>query len=198
MDSEDVLAFWLGHLDDSGIAPAEIAARWYKKDETFDREVRVRFEVTWHRVRAGEYDTWLATPRGRLAYVIVLDQLSRNMFRNSARAFEGDEQALEAAERGIELGHDRALRGDERVFLYMPFQHAESLAVQERGVALYRAFRDETHGALREHLTENVSFAERHRDIIAQWGRFPHRNGVLGRESSADERDFLEQPGSSF
>ena len=138
------------------------------------------------------------TPRGRLAYVIVLDQLSRNMFRNSARAFEGDEQALEAAERGIELGHDRALRGDERVFLYMPFQHAESLAVQERGVALYRAFRDETHGALREHLTENVSFAERHRDIIAQWGRFPHRNAVLGRESSAEERDFLEQPGSSF
>src|SRR5690242_11549589 len=106
MDCEDVLAFWLGHLDDQGIANPDVAARWYRKDETFDREVRVRFEVTWHRVRAGEYDTWLATPRGRLAYVIVLDQLSRNMFRNSARAFEGDEQALETAERGVELGHD--------------------------------------------------------------------------------------------
>ena len=198
MDSEDVLSFWLGPLDGSGMASEEVAARWYKKDETFDREVRVRFEVTWHRVRAGEYDTWLATPRGRLAYVIVLDQLSRNMFRNSARAFEGDEQALEATERGIELGHDQALRGDERVFLYMPFQHCERLEVQERGVELFRAFHGDCQGRLREHVAENLRFAERHRDIIAEWGRFPHRNAVLGRASSVEERDFLEQPGSSF
>jgi uncharacterized protein (DUF924 family) len=180
------------------MAPPEISERWYKKDEAFDREVRVRFEVTWHRIRAGEYDTWLATPRGRLAYVIVLDQLSRNMFRNSARAFEGDEQALEATERGIELGHDQALRGDERVFLYMPFQHCERLDVQERGVALYRAYHEVCAGPLRKQLANNVEFAQRHRDIIAEWGRFPHRNAVLGRASTPEEREFLEQPGSSF
>jgi uncharacterized protein (DUF924 family) len=198
MDCEDVLAFWLGHLDELGIAPADVSARWYKKDETFDREVRVRFEVTWHRVRAGEYDTWLSTARGRLAYVLVLDQLSRNMFRNSARAFEGDEQALEAAERGVELGHDLDLHGDERVFLYMPFMHSENLVVQARGVELFRAFRDAAEGRLREHVNRSLRYAERHRDIIAEWGRFPHRNNVLGRESTAAESAFLEQPGSSF
>jgi uncharacterized protein (DUF924 family) len=158
----------------------------------------VRFEVTWHRVRAGEYDTWLSAPRGRLAYVLVLDQLSRNMFRNSARAFEGDEQALEAAERGIELGHDLALRGDERLFLYMPFMHAESASSQARSVELFRAFRDQAAEPLREHVARSLRFAERHRDIITQWGRFPHRNAVLGRETSAAERSFLEQDGSSF
>jgi uncharacterized protein (DUF924 family) len=130
--------------------------------------------------------------------VIVLDQFTRNAYRDSAQAFALDGLALTTAEEGITLGHDRLLQGHERMFLYMPFMHSEDLATQERGVALFRAFRDEASGALRKELDNNLRFAEQHRDIIASWGRFPHRNQVLGRLSTDEELEFLKQPGSSF
>jgi uncharacterized protein (DUF924 family) len=195
---QDVLAFWIGPLDAEGLAEPARARRWFEKNEAFDQECRARFETCWQAVMAGDLESWLDTPRGRLAYVLVLDQLARNMFRGTARQFQGDARALAAAERGIELGQDKLLLGEERGFLYMPFMHAESLPAQERCVALFTAFRDASHGRLREKLATNVDFAVRHRDIIARWGRFPHRNNALDRTSTAAEVDFLREPGSSF
>ncbi len=198
MDAESVLTFWFGELDADGLATPQAAQRWWTKDAAFDAEVRERFGTVLSALLAGQHRDWLDTPRGRLAYVIVLDQFSRNIHRGSARAFEADALALEVARAGVERGDDQALRGHERVFLYMPFMHSEALADQERCVSLFRALCDSSSGAVRATAENNLDFAIQHRDIIARWGRFPHRNDVLGRPSSDAERAFLQQPGSSF
>lgn len=195
---ETVLEFWIGPLDDDGLAAPERAARWWRKDPAFDAEVLSRFGSTWSTVMRGGHDDWCEAPRSLLAYVIVLDQLSRNMFRGKSQAFAGDARALEAAREGRARGFDRQLRGHERLFLYMPYMHSEQLATQEQSVALFRAFCEESTGRLREELAQNVRFAEQHRDIVARWGRFPHRNQQLDRTSTAEELAFLTQPGSSF
>lgn len=197
-EPEHILRFWFGDIDSDGRADPTHAARWWTKDAAFDAAVRERFLPTWQAAMRGELDGWLSTPRGRLAYVIVLDQLSRNMFRGAPESFAGDPRALAAAREGVELGHDRALVGEERVFLYMPFEHSERLEDQERCIALFKAFRDETEGPLKPVLEQNVGFAERHHEIIARWGRFPHRNAILGRSSTPEELSFLTQPNSSF
>jgi len=199
MQPELILDFWFGPLDTEGRASPALSERWWRKDEALDREVRARFEPAWTAAMGGECDGWLAEPRTLLAYVILLDQLSRNMFRGEPRSFAGDARALSAAQAAVARGFDGALSGDERLFLYMPFMHSEELALQEQCVALLTRFRDATSsGALRAALESNVRFAEQHRDIIARWGRFPHRNAILGRSSSAAELEFLKGPNSSF
>jgi len=198
MIADNVLNFWLGTLDPDGLASDVQVARWWRKDAAFDALVRTTFEATFHAVTRGEHETWRETAQGRLAYVIALDQFPRNMYRDTADAFAGDARALEAAREGIEVGHDRALFGHQRLFLYMPFMHAETLADQQRSVGLLTAFRDESSGKLRATLEDNVRFAEAHRDIVARWGRFPHRNAQLGRVSTEEERVFLQGPNSSF
>lgn len=195
---EEVLTFWLGTIDEHGLSDAAHTARWYMKDAAFDAQVRQRFAETWSALVRGEHEDWKRAPRSLLAYVIVLDQLSRNMFRGTAQAFASDHLALGAAEAAVELGFDRALVGVERGFLYMPFEHSEELATQDRAVALFTAFRDESTGPLKEYLGQSVEYAVRHRDVIVQWGRFPHRNQLLERASTAEELAFLQQPGSSF
>jgi uncharacterized protein (DUF924 family) len=130
--------------------------------------------------------------------VIVLDQFSRNMFRGTARMFDGDAKALAVAADGVKIGLDRALHGHERVFFYMPFMHSEDLATQERGVELFKGLRDHSEGRTREMVGGIVDYARKHRDIIARWGRFPHRNLLIERESTPAEAEFLRQPGSSF
>jgi uncharacterized protein (DUF924 family) len=172
---DEVLAFW---FDDPG--------RWWKKDPAFDAEVRDRFLELHDAVVRDEREDWLATSRGTLAYVIVLDQFSRNMFRDSARMFEGDPRALAGARRALDRGFDRGLSCDERMFLYMPFMHSEDIADQDRGVELFAS------------LQQWLPYAEKHRDIIRRFGRFPHRNPLLGRPSTSEELEFLKQPGSSF
>jgi uncharacterized protein (DUF924 family) len=176
MSAEDVLGFWFA-------APA----RWWKKDPVFDTEIRDRFLALHEAVDRGEHEAWLETPRGALAYVIVLDQFSRNMFRGSARSFASDTRARAASRRAVDRGDDRALSDDERPFLYMPFMHSEDLADQDRCSALFAALRP-----------DQARFAEMHRDIIRRFGRFPHRNGLLGRQSTSEEEEFLKQPGSAF
>jgi len=173
---DDVLSFWFA---DPG--------RWWKKDPAFDAEIRDRFLALHDAVERGERDDWLETPRGALAHVIVLDQFSRNMFRDSARMFESDARALGAARRALERGFDRGLSGDERMFLCMPFMHSEDIADQDRCVGLFGS-------ALQGYLR----YAEQHRDIIRRFGRFPHRNALLARQSTPEELEFLKQSGSSF
>jgi uncharacterized protein (DUF924 family) len=195
---DDVLWFWLRDLDGDGLAEQGVAQRWWRKDHALDQEIRADFEATWQAIMAGDREAWLGTAHSRLAYVIVLDQFSRNMFRDTAQAFAGDARALAAAADGVEHGLDRALHGHERSFFYMPFLHSEQLAAQDRGVELFSALRDATQGRARDALSGNVDFAKRHRDIIVRFGRFPHRNAALGRTSTAEEREFLKQPGSFF
>jgi uncharacterized protein (DUF924 family) len=195
---EDVLWFWLGDVDGDGLADDALTQRWWRKDADFDHEIAAKFEPTWQAIMAGDREAWLDDPHSRLAYIIVLDQFSRNMFRGTPRAFEGDGKALGVAADGVKVGLDRALHGHERVFFYMPFMHSEELAMQERGIELFRALRDQSDGRVREAVAGNVDYARRHRDVVVRWGRFPHRNAVLGRESSPEEVEFLKGPNSSF
>ena len=172
-----VLDFWFSHSD-----------RWWDKDPAFDAEIRDRFGALHAEIEAGEHEAWRATPRGALAYVIVLDQFSRNMFRDTPRMFASDRQALGAAREALARGDAQALGPDERSFLYMPLMHSEDLADQERCVELFRELGN----------AYSLDFAEQHLAIIRRFGRFPHRNQILGRASTPEEREFLTQPNSSF
>lgn len=198
VDPEVILRFWFGELDELGRASEATQTRWWSKDPTFDAEIRERFGATHAAVARGELDSWLAAPRSRLAYIIVLDQFSRNMFRDSAGMFATDDKALRAALTGITLGMDKQLRLDERGMFYMPLMHSEDLAIQERCIALFQALASEVTGSARASMLSRVGFAERHRDIVKKFGRFPHRNAALARASTPDELDFLNGPGSSF
>jgi uncharacterized protein (DUF924 family) len=169
---DDVLHFWFAELrtDD-----------WFIKSDEIDRRCRDRFIDLHERLQQGSIDI-PATPRAYLAAVIVLDQFSRNMFRNSPRAYAYDAQALHLAQQAIERGYDRGLSTAERQFLYMPFMHSEDRAAQARSVELFAALGDAV----------VQKFAEEHRDIIERFGRFPHRNAVLQRASTSDELEFLK------
>jgi uncharacterized protein (DUF924 family) len=160
---------------------------WFQKSEPFDAEIRRRFLATWERAASGELERWQATPLASLGIVVTLDQFPRNMFRGTARAFATDSLALAAARETIAREFDRLLSPVERSFVYLPFAHAEDLAAQRRSLVLFHASD-----------RENVESARRHYEIIARFGRFPHRNTVLGRQSTAEEIEFLKQPGSSF
>ena len=172
-----VLAFWRKAGKD----------KWYTKNEAFDAEVRQRFLGLWQRAAAGELASWETTDDGALALVIALDQFPRNMFRGDARTFSTDARALEVASRAIARGADKRIDPDLVEFLYMPFMHSERLADQERCIALFQ------NGGR----PDNVKFAEIHADIIRRFGRFPHRNEVLGRATTAEERAFLDAGGFS-
>jgi uncharacterized protein (DUF924 family) len=171
----DVLAFWLaaGH------------ERWFEHDDAFDAEIRARFAATYEDAAAGRLRAWEDEPQSALALVIVLDQFPRNMFRGSARAFDTDALARAAAERAIARGFDRKIAMPERVFFYLPFEHSEASADQERSVALIGATGD----------ADLRKWAELHADIIRRFGRFPHRNALLGRTTTADEQAFLDGGG---
>ena len=161
---------------------------WFERSDAYDQAVAERLGGLHERARAGALDGWAVTPHGLLALVILLDQVPRNIHRGTPEAFATDAKALALARLGVDRGFDRDMGPDERLFLYLPFEHAEDLADQERSVALFRALGDPTY----------LDYAIRHREVIARFGRFPHRNVILGRASTAAERQFLEEPGSSF
>jgi len=188
LDWEAVLDFWFGPLDARGKA----RNAWFRKDPAFDGEIRERFGALHRAAAANELEPWRASPEPMLALVIVLDQFSRNLYRNDARAFAQDAHARECAREALGRGDDLALLPVQRQFLYMPFEHSEDAADQDRAVELMRALDgfEETRGL--------VQWAEKHRVIIRRFGRFPHRNAALGRPTTPAEREFLAQPGSGF
>ena len=196
--AEEVLQFWLGELDADGMSTPAHSARWWKKDPDFDAEISGRFGKLHGAAVRGELTSWLKTPRGLLAAVILVDQFSRNMFRGDPKTWAWDHVALRLASDAIDRGWDRQLASHERVFLYMPLMHAEDLPAQERCIALFEGLADEVGGAAGDRLRGNIKFAIAHRDIVARFGRFPHRNAILGRACTPEELDFLQQPGSSF
>ena len=195
---EKVLNFWFGELNEKGRADELHVRRWFAKDPNFDEEIRREFGELYEAVVCGERDDWLESERGLLAIVVVIDQFSRNLFRDSAAMYAHDARALEVALMGIQRGDDRTLQHAERSFLYMPLMHSEDPATQRRCVALFTAWRDELKGDARESVAFSLRFAIDHMEIVERFGRFPHRNEILGRESTAEELEFLKQPGSSF
>lgn len=193
-----LLDFWFGPLPDPEHYPSDRAPSWWKKDEAFDAEIRTRFGAWIEEALAGGMGDWADTPRGQIAYVVLLDQLTRNAFRGSGRMFAGDAMTQALVRTGVERGDDRAMPRIHRAFFYMPLMHSEELADQERCVELFDALASEAPEATQAAYRNNHDFAIRHRDIVARFGRFPHRNALLGRESTPEELAFLEQPGSSF
>lgn len=184
--TRQILDFWFGAPDSDAYGKPREA--WFKADEAFDAGIRQRFEAALGEAAAGAHNALSDTPEGALALTILLDQFPRNIYRGTPRAFAFDPQALAVARTALAAGHDQAVAPFQRAFLYLPFEHSESLADQERSVALFEALGDEN----------GLDYAVRHRDIIARFGRFPHRNAILGRESTPAELSFLEQRGSSF
>jgi len=175
--AEAILEFWF-----RGDAERK---QWFSKDPSFDDEIRARFLSLYEEGVRGAFTAWRNSPRSCLALIVLLDQFPRNMFRGSARAFATDALALDAARHAIASGHDRALSKTERTFIYLPFEHSENLADQERALALFAGH-------------PNAEWAQRHYEIIKRFGRFPHRNAILGRQSTPAEIEFLREPGSSF
>lgn len=195
---QDILDHWFGGAPDDPATAGKKLALWWGSNPDTDAELRERFGATHEAAAAGQLDGWAATPEGRVALVLVLDQLSRNLHRGTPRAFAQDPAALRLALAAVEQGEDRSSPFFHRVFLYMPFEHSERLADQERCCRLFDALLAECPELLRGPARTFLDFAHRHRDIVARFGRFPHRNAILGRPSSAEEQRFLEQPGSSF
>lgn len=185
-----ILDEWFGPLSAAGAADDK-RQRWYKKDAAFDGHLREHFEADVGAALAGTHDDWAETGRGCLALVILLDQMTRNIFRGTAQMYCGDARAIEIAQRAIDRGLDLSLHFVERQFLYMPMMHAEDVATQERCVVAFERLAGE--GG-----PDVVSYAHEHRDIVVRFGRLPHRNDILGRESTDEERKFLQQPGSRF
>lgn len=176
---DTVLKFWFEEIE---------PAQWWKKDEKFDATVRERFSELHHAAVRCELHDWRRAARGRLAEIIVLDQFSRNMFRGSPLSFAFDPIALALAQEAVSLGADRDLNQAERNFLYMPYMHSESLKIHDIAVDLFSA-----NGSL-----GSLDFELRHKAIIERFGRYPHRNAILGRKSTREEIEFLKEPGSSF
>lgn len=171
----DVLAFWR----------AAGEKKWFAKDDAFDAEVRTRFLATYEAAAGGALADWEATPEGALALIIVLDQFPRNMFRRNARAFAADAAARAIVDRAIARGFDQQVPDNERLFFYLPFEHSETMADQERCCALVRTLGN----------ADLLRWAELHADIIRRFGRFPHRNAVLGRSTTPEEAAYLDDDG---
>ena len=184
-----ILDFWFGQEGSEAYGSARV--EWFRKDPAFDAQIRARFGAAIETALSGGFATW-TSPRGTLARILLLDQFTRNAFRDTPHAFAGDELSLSLAEGAVARGDDVHLMPVERWFMYLPFEHAESPRAQQRSLELYRHLRDTTG------LAEPLAWAERHARVVELFGRFPHRNAILGRESTAEEIAFLRTPGSRF
>ena len=197
-----ILAFWFEGLNDqSVIQDSPAAKKWFKKDFKFDAEIKERFEEEIINASCGKYREWEASMRGRLALIILFDQFSRNIYRNSPRAFESDPLALNLTLRSLKERTDKDLSLIERTFLYMPLMHSENFTDQEFSVKYFGDLVGDSRAVSPQNVPYyeySLDYARRHRDIIKQFGRFPHRNQILRRPSTKEELAFLEMPGSSF
>jgi uncharacterized protein (DUF924 family) len=197
MTAQDVLDFWF--LPEGAPGHGQARQEWFRKDERFDEQIRERFGALTKRALAGGLRDWdEAGPQGLLARIIVLDQFTRNAYRGTPASFEGDVLALAAARALVKSGADRALTPHGRWFAYLPFEHAEDARTQAQSVELFTALAREYTGADRAAFDGALDYAHRHRGVIARFGRFPHRNRILGRASTPEELAFLRQPGSGF
>jgi uncharacterized protein (DUF924 family) len=181
----EILDFWFAGSGE----PRDV---WFRKDPAFDAIIRERFADAVEAAIDGAYESWTAEPRGALACVLLLDQFTRNIYRGTPRAFAGDRRALAIAQRVVAAGEDVTLAPYERAFLYLPYEHSEDTAVHDQSIAVFSRLRDETG------LDGPLEWAEKHAVIVRRFGRYPHRNAILGRTSTPEETAFLEGPNSGF
>lgn len=179
MHYKDVLNFWFKEL-----SPVD----WFRKDPKIDQEIKERFSNLLQKASRGELAPWRETAEGQLAEIIVLDQFSRNIYRDSKRAFQNDELALRLAQDMVHAGQDKVFPPEKRTFIYMPYMHSEKLDVHDEAEKLFAE----------AGLEENLDYERRHRHILEKFGRYPHRNKILGRKSTPAEVEFLKRPDSSF
>ncbi|MCW8915152.1 MAG: DUF924 domain-containing protein [Magnetovibrio sp.] len=182
---EDILTFWFGDPSDADYGKPQM--KWFTKDDNFDAEIKARFQDVMDDAAAGKLDEMAQSPEGAVALLIALDQFPRNVYRDSPKAFEADAHARDIAAHVLDHGFDQQVMPVMRSFMYLPFEHSEKLEDQERSIELF----GELGG-------DSLEWAEKHRVIIERFGRFPHRNDVLGRASTPEETAFLTQPNSSF
>ena len=195
---ESILEYWFGsNLDDAKVA-AHKSSLWWSQNSVVDDEIRQRFAPSLLTAASRELNHWASEPNGALALILLTDQFPRNIYRDSAKAFAFDSDALTWCLEGINARLDRALRPIQRVFFYLPLEHAESLEQQEKSVSRFRELFDSATAEQKSAFESFLDFAVRHRDIIVRFGRFPHRNKILGRPSTTEELAFLAEPGSSF
>ena len=196
----DVLRFWFGDLREGELPDKEKQMTWWMKSEEFDDLVRQRFEKYVLLAEKGDLSHWLKTPLSTVAFIVVVDQFPRNIYRDTSGAFSRDALALRACLGGIENGFDQGLHPMHRVFFYLPLMHSEDPEIQCLSIEKYSALENEyaPHPEIRETLACSTDFAGRHSDIIKRFGRYPHRNTALGRETTPEETKFLKEPGSSF
>ncbi len=188
--ANEILEFWFGKPGEADYGkPRKV---WFIKNPEFDQQVRSRFLPIYQQAAAGELEDWKHSPQSCLALIILLDQFPRNLFRGQPQAFATDSQALTYAKHAVANGFDKELLPIQRQFIYLPFEHSENLANQHRCIELFSALKDYPE------CISGVDYAHRHFKVIERFGRFPHRNKILGRETTPEEIEFLQQPGSSF
>ena len=187
---EEILDFWFG--SPKSVDYGKERSFWFTKNPEFDRELSARFLLDYEQAARGELDYLQDSPLGCLTLVLLLDQFGRNMFRGTPKSFATDAKALSVAKSAVDQGCDRALLPVQRWFIYLPFEHSENLADQERCVELFATLSNHPESA------NTIEYALRHKAVIERFGRFPHRNKILGRVNTTAETEFLKQPGSSF
>jgi uncharacterized protein (DUF924 family) len=195
---EEILAYWFGSLDAEDDIDRSKNDLWWKGGEATDADVRTRFGDLVRRALAGHLDSWAASPRGTMALVILLDQLTRNIGRGTPEAFAGDARALQLSLGAIESGADRKLRLIERQFLYMPLMHAEDREIARRSIEVFERLSRDIQERGFDDFPDSLSHARQHADIVMRFGRYPHRNVILGRSATAEEEAFLAEGGPSF
>ena len=194
---DEVLAFWLGAPAQDHDSFMKKIRRWFSADKALDAEIRSRFGDDVQRARDGALDAWAKTPRGRLALIVLLDQFTRNLHRGTARAFENDARALALAEAGLDAGEDASLSFEEKIFLYTPLTHSEDVTRQERHVALVDAAVNAAPAAMQKTYGVALAHARGYLEQIRRFGRFPHRNAILGRTCTQEEMAFLDSPSTN-
>jgi len=204
MEAKTVLDFWFGK-DSEQTQPRSAqdiskqqSKLWWSKNETIDADIQQRFEPTLKALLTGNYPSWFETPQGRLAAIIVLDQFSRNMYRNNAQAFTQDSLALHWALEGIRKGDDKKLTPLQKVFFYLPLEHCEQLNMQNLAIEKFEQLASDAPASFADLAHGFVSYAHQHQEVIARFSRFPHRNRLLNRTSTTEEETYLAQPGSGF
>jgi uncharacterized protein (DUF924 family) len=188
--AKPILEFWFGHPDEPSYGKPR--KTWFNKTPEFDEELRTRFGTDYQKAAAGHLDDWIDLPETCLALILLLDQFPRSIFRDTPEAFATDWEALSAAQQAIALLYDRHFLPVQRWFVYLPFEHSENLNHQHHSVKLFEQLSHDPDSA------SAIEYAYRHLEIIERFGRFPHRNAILGRISTPEEIEFLQQPGSDF
>ncbi|MBI4430134.1 MAG: DUF924 domain-containing protein [Candidatus Omnitrophica bacterium] len=196
--SEEILLCWFGLLDDDAVYPEEKSRIWFNGGDEVDEYIRLHFEHDLLEAAKGKRDDWRLIPRGTLALILLFDQFPRNIYRDTPASFSFDEKALDLCLWGLEKGYDNGLRPVERVFYYLPMEHSESLEIQRKSVAYFEKLVREAPAAVKLPMDVALEYAVKHYEIIKRFGRFPHRNEILDRESTREELEFLKESDSSF